>query len=55
MFSFFFRELQLTAVLLSLCNSYMSWSTRFVTVGGGGSIFNSILFLLMHGLFEFKT
>ena len=30
--SFFFRELQLITVLLLICGSYMSWSTRFVSL-----------------------
>ena len=30
MSSFLFRELQLTTVLLLVCDSYLSWSTRFV-------------------------
>ena len=61
---FFFRELQLITVLLLICDSYMSWSTRFVSVKlfVGFSIFDSVLFLLksmvlfnkMHGLFDFK-
>ena len=46
--SFFFRELQLTTVLLLIRESYMSWSTRFVSLklGAGFSIFDSALFLL---------
>ena len=61
---FFFRELQLITVLLLICDSYMSWSTRFVSLKlyVGISIFESISFLLkfvflfnkMHGLFDFK-
>ena len=30
--SFFFRELKLITVLLLICDSYMSWSTRFVSL-----------------------
>ena len=30
MSSFYFRKLQLFAVLLLICDSYMSWNTRFV-------------------------
>ena len=62
---FFFRELQLITVLLLICHSYMSWSTRFVSLKlcVGFSIFDSVSFLLkfiflfnkMHGLFDFKT
>ena len=64
-FLFFFRELQLITVLLLICDSYMSWSTRFVSLKRcvGFSIFNSVPFLIkfislfnkMHGLFHFKT
>ena len=32
MLSFFFRELQLITVLLLICDSYMSWSPRFVSL-----------------------
>ena len=32
MLSFFFRELQLITVLLLICDSSMSWNTRFVCV-----------------------
>ena len=62
--SFFFRELQLITVLLLICNSNMSWSTRFVSLKlcVGFSIFDSVSFLLKfiflfskkHGLFDFK-
>ena len=62
---FFFRELQLITVLRLICDSYMSWSTRFVSLKRcvGFSIFNSVpfsikfisLFNKMHGLFHFKT
>ena len=58
------RELQLIIVLLLICDSYMSWSTRFVSpkLCLGFSIFDSFSFLLkiiflfnkMHGFFEFK-
>ena len=46
--SFFFRELQLITVLLLIWHSYMSWSTRFVSLklGLGFSIFDSVPFLL---------
>ena len=64
MLSFFFRELQLITVLLLICDSYMRWSTRFVSLKlcVGFSIFNSISFLSkfiflfskMHGLFDFN-
>ena len=30
--SFFFREIKLITVLLLLCDSYMSWSTRLVSI-----------------------
>ena len=62
--SILFRELQLIIVLLLICDSYMSWSTRFVSpkLCLGFSIFDSFSFLLkiiflfnkMHGFFEFK-
>ena len=62
---FLFRELQLITVLLLICDSYMSWSTRFVSLKlcMGFSIFDSVSFLLkfiflfnkMHRLFDFKT
>ena len=46
--SFFFRELQLITVLLLNCDSYMSWSTRFVSLKPCGvfSISDSFSFLL---------
>ena len=60
---FFFHDLQFITVLLLICDSYMSWSTRFVSVKLclGFSIFDSVSFLLkliflfnkMHGLFDF--
>ena len=63
--SFFFREPQLITVLFLICNFYMSWSTRFVSLKlrKGFYIFDSVLFLLkfiflfnkMHGIFDFKT
>ena len=63
--SFFFRELQLITVLLLICDSYMSRSTRFVSLKlcMGFPIFNSVPFLLkfiflfnkMHELLGFKT
>ena len=62
---FVFRKLQLITVLLLICDSYVSWSTRFVSLKlcVGFSIFDSVSFLLkfifllnkMHGLFDFKT
>ena len=61
--SFFFRELQLITVLLLICDSYMSWSTRFVPLKlcVEFSVFHSVSFLLkfiflfhkMHGLLEY--
>ena len=63
--SVFFCKLQLITVLLLICASYMSWSTRFVSLKlcVGFSIFDFAWFLLkfiflfskMHGLFDFKT
>ena len=63
--SFFFRKLQFITDLLLICDSYMSWSTRFVSLKlcVGFSIFDSVSFLLkfiflfnkMHGLLNFKT
>ena len=44
--SFFFRKFKLITVLLLLCDSYMSWSTRFVSL---------ISVKKIHGLFDFKT
>ena len=46
--SFVFRELQLFTVLLLICDSYMSWSTRFVSLKlcVGSFIFDSVSFLL---------
>ena len=62
---FFFRELQLTTVLLLIHDSYMSWNTKFVSlkVCVGFSISDSVMFLLKfiflfnkkHGLFDFTT
>ena len=48
MSSFFFLELQLITVLLSICDSCMSWSARFFSakVCWGFFIFDSVLFLL---------
>ena len=45
---FFFRELQLITGLLLICVSYMSWSTKLVSlkVCVGFSIFNFVLFLI---------
>ena len=44
--SFFFRELQLITVLLLICDSYTSWSTKFVSLKlcVGFSIFDSVRF-----------
>ena len=63
--SFFFRELQIITFLLLIYDSYMSLSTRFVSlkVSGGFSLFDFVSFLLkfiflfnkMHELFDFKT
>ena len=62
---YFFREPQLITVLLLICDSFTSWSTRFVSlkVCVGFSIFDSVSFLLkficlfkkINGLFDFKT
>ena len=45
--SFFFRELQLIAVLLLIRDSYMSWTIWFIPlkVSVGFSIFDSVSFL----------
>ena len=63
---FFSCELQLITVLLLICDSYMSWSTRFISslkICLGFSIFDSVLFLpkfiffvnsKKHILFDFK-
>ena len=65
MHSLFFHGLQLITVLFLICNSYMSWSTKFISLKlcVGFSIFDSVspllklLFLLnkKHILFDFKT
>ena len=49
MHPFSFDELQLIKVLILICNFYMSWSTRFVSVKlcVGFSIFDSVSFLLV--------
>ena len=62
---FFFGELQLIALLLLICDSYMRWSTRFFSLKlrVGHSIFDSILFLIkfmflfnkMNELFDSRT
>ena len=59
----FFRKLRPITVLYLICDSYMSWSLRFVSlkVCLGFSIFDSVSLLLkfiflfnkIHGLFEF--
>ena len=45
---FFFCELQLITVLFLICDSYMSWSARFISLKlcVGFYIFDSVLFLL---------
>ena len=58
-------ELQLITVLLLIYDSYMNWSTSFVSLElcVGFSIFDSVSFLLkfiflfskMHGFFDSKT
>ena len=50
--SFFFLESQLSTVLLLMCESYMSWSTSFISLNlcVGFSIIDSILFLLKSAL-----
>ena len=63
--SFFFHKLQLITVLLLICDSYMSWSTRLASLKlcVGFSIFDSVSFLLkfiflfgkMHGFFDFQN
>ena len=63
--SFFLRELQLITDLLLIRDSYMSWSTRLISLKEyvGFSISDSASFLLKfiflfkkkHGLFDFKT
>ena len=47
MHPFFFPELQLITVLLSIHNSYVRWSARFISLKlcVGFSIFDSVLFL----------
>ena len=63
MSSSFFRELQVITVFLLTCDSYMSWSTRFVALNlcVAFFIFDSVSFLLkllfnkMHGLFDFEA
>ena len=56
MFSFFFREFQLIAVLLLICDSYMNWSIIFVPLKlrVGFSIFDSVSFLLKFIFFSTK-
>ena len=48
MLSFFFRELQLITVLFLIYDSYMTWSTRFVSLKlcVGFFIFDFLSFLL---------
>ena len=52
----FFRELQVITVLLLVSDSYMSWSTRFVSLNmcEGFSIFDSVLYSLKF-IFLFKN
>ena len=47
---FFFRKLQLITVLLLICDSYMSWSTEFVSLKlcAGFSIIGSIPLLFFY-------
>ena len=62
---FILHEFQLIKVLLLICDSYMSWSTRSVSLKPCVEfpIFDSVLFLSkfiflfneMNGLFDFKT
>ena len=55
---FFFRELQLITVLLLICDSYMSWSTSFVSLNlwVGLSIFDSLSFVFIKAyIFVQKT
>ena len=62
---FFFRKPQLMTVLLLICNSLMSLSTKFISLKLCVEIyvFDSVSFLLkliflfnkMHGLFKFKV
>ena len=46
--NFFFRKFQLIKVLLLICDSYMSWNTRFVSLKlcVGFTIIDSVSFLL---------
>ena len=63
--SFSWCELWLITVLVLLCDSYMSWSARFISLKlcVGFFIFDSVSFSLkfiylfnkMHGLFDFKN
>ena len=67
MASFFFRELQLITVFFLICNSFMSWSTSFVSlklcVGFSMllkfyySVFIKVYIFVQqtHELFDFKT
>ena len=65
MLIFFFHDVQLITILLSIYDSNVSWSTRLVSqkLYVEFSIIDSILFLLrfiflfnkMHGLIDFKT
>ena len=50
---FFFREYQLITVLLLICDSYMSWCTRFISLKLWGSIpiFDSTSFSISYFLF----
>ena len=53
--SFIFFEFKLITVLLLVCNSYMNWSTRFVSLKQclGFSVFDSLSFL-WNFIFLFK-
>ena len=63
--SFFFWELHLITILLLICDSYVSWSKRLISLKlfVKFSISNYVLFLLkfiflfqkMHKLFDFET
>ena len=54
---FFFRELQLVTILLLICDSYLSWSPRFVSLKScvGFSILDSFSFLLKFSFFTTKS
>ena len=54
-YPFFFCELQLITVLLLICNSYINWYTRFVSLKlrVGFSIFDSIFFFFFVKVYIF--